>query len=285
MLNLEKVQNCANAIKNAVPAGFAPELALVLGTGLGALAAHVEKPVHIPYSALPDYPASTVPSHEGRFVCGFLAGLPVIMQQGRCHLYEGYSPEEVCLGVRAMALSGASALFITNSAGSINPLFKSGSLMLIDDHINFTGQSPLCGVDDKPPLGTRFIDMSAVYDQTLGEIAAREALALGVTLEKGVYAGILGPQFETKAETRFLRHSGADAVGMSTVMEVIAARHFGMRVIGISCLTNQNLPDRPAENTLEEVMETAEKASDSLFRLTMAFTLSYKNIMKKKYYQ
>ncbi len=270
MLNYKKVQNCAEAISRAVKPGFTPALALVLGTGLGGMADALDDKIFIPYSTLPDYPPSTAPTHKGGFACGFLQKTPVIIQQGRCHLYEGYSPEDVCLGVRAMARCGAKTLLVTNSAGAVNPLFQTGNLMLISDHINLTWQSPLTGVNDEA-WGPRFPDMSQAYDPELMRVMEEEAMKLGLRLEKGVYASVGGPQFETPAETRFYRAVGADAIGMSTVLEVIAARHMGLRVAGLSCLSNKNLPDCMAPNSLEEVVAVAEQAAAGLRKLLPAF--------------
>ena len=271
MQNLKKVQNCAGILKTLLPQGFHPLIGLVLGTGLGNFADTLEDARSIPYAELPDMPGSTVLSHEGAFVAGLLGGAPVLLQKGRCHLYEGRTPAEVCMGVRVMASLGVRALIITNAAGALNPQFDAGSLMTITDHINLTGQSPLAG-PNQDAWGIRFPDMSRVYDDELLRIAGQHALGLGLRLERGVYAGLMGPQLETRAETRAMRILGADAVGMSTVLEVIAARHMGVRVLGVSCLTNKNLPDCMAEATLEEIVETARGAGERLARLLTAAT-------------
>lgn len=270
MQNQKKVQMCAEALKSMLPQGNAPQIGLVLGTGLGHLAVTLEDAVRIPYSALPGFPASTTQSHQGAFVAGRLpCGVSLLVQQGRCHLYEGRSPEEVCMGVRVMSLCGIKALLITNAAGALNPRFDVGGLMLITDHINFTGASPLSG-PNVGQWGPRFPDMSRAYDADLGRILESAALGLGLRLEKGVYAGVAGPQLETPAETRFLRLAGADAVGMSLVMEVIAARHMGLRVAGISTLSNKNLPDCMVEHSIEQIIAQAEAASYALGRLLHA---------------
>ena len=271
MQNLKKVQNCAGMLKSLLPQSFLPSLGLVLGTGLGNFADTLEDARSIPYTELPDMPGSTVLSHEGAFVAGLLGGVPVLLQKGRCHLYEGRTPAEVCMGVRVMASLGVRALIITNAAGALNPQFDAGSLMALTDHINLTGQSPLTGPNEDA-WGIRFPDMSEVYDAEFLRVAERHALGSGLRLERGVYAGLTGPQLETRAETRALRILGADAVGMSTVLEVIAARHMGVRVLGISCLTNKNLPDCMAETTLEEMVETARGAGERLARLLTAAT-------------
>ncbi|MDL2306882.1 purine-nucleoside phosphorylase [Desulfovibrio sp. OttesenSCG-928-C06] len=265
----EKVQLGSKAIASLLPQGFTPEIGIILGTGLGGVSQAVSSPTQIPYAEIPEYPLSTVASHTGRFIFGSLGGRNVVVQEGRCHLYEGYSPEEVTRGVRIMAALGAKTLIVTNAAGSLDPLIPAGSIMTITDHINFTGQSPLAGLPEIPGLD-RFPDMSAPYDQRLLELAHKKALELGMRLEKGVYLGLLGPQLETRAETRMFRAWGADAVGMSSVMEVIAARHLKMKVLGLSTLSNQNLPDGMAEVTLEEIIETSKKTAANLEKLLLA---------------
>ena len=269
MQKLKKVQIAANILKSQLPENFSPVAGLVLGTGLGQLSAALQDSVNIPYAELPDFPLSTVASHAGHFSAGWLNDVPVIIQEGRCHLYEGRSPEEVCMGVRVMGSLGIRALVITNAAGAVNPLFSAGSLMLIDDHINCTGQSPLTGpnIDE---WGLRFPDMSRVYDTEYIRIAHAKALELGIPLSPGVYLCTPGPQLETRAETRAYRNMGADAVGMSTVLEVIAARHMGLRVLGLSCLTNKNLPDCMAESSIEEIIAVARQAGEQMETLLAA---------------
>jgi purine-nucleoside phosphorylase len=202
-------------------------------------------------------------------VAGRLCGVPAIVQRGRCHLYEGRSPEEVCMGTRVMAGLGIAALVITNSAGALNPQFEAGNLMLITDHINRTGRSPLTG-PNVDSWGPRFPDMSEVYDPDLMAIAEKQALALGLRLERGVYVGLHGPELETRAETRALRILGADAVGMSTVLEVIAARHMGLKVLGISCLSNKNLPDCMERVSIKDIIAISEQAGAGLEKLLLA---------------
>ncbi len=266
MQNQEKVQNCAVAVKSLLPGGFSPKIGLVLGTGMGALAESMTEANMIPYNRLPDFPPSTVASHAGRFRAGLLAGLPVLAQEGRCHLYEGRRPEEVVMGVRIMALLGVEILILTNAAGSLNPRFPAGGLMLIEDQINFSGHSALTGPNVEA-WGPRFPDVSSLYDSALGACLERTALALGLRLEKGVYLCTHGPQFETRAETRAFRLLGADAVGMSTALEALAANHMGLRVVGISCLSNQNLPDCMAATSMDEVIAVAGRAAQNLSRL------------------
>ncbi len=240
-----------------------PKIGVVLGTGLGDWVKSLSIVYSIPYEQIPHFPKSTVKSHEGRLIVGYVENTPVWVLQGRFHLYEGYSPEEVCFGVRILGLLGTKVLIITNAAGGLNPNFEIGSIMLIKDHINFQLRSPLVGpnVDE---WGDRFPDMSEPYDKELQEIAIKTALELGIPLEKGVYVGVLGPNLETPAETRALRILGADAVGMSTIMEVICARHMNLRVLGFSCITNKNLPDCMKETSLEEIIEVAKKSGKTL---------------------
>jgi purine-nucleoside phosphorylase len=269
MQNLKKVQICAKLLHSFLPAGFSPQVGLVLGTGLNNLADALEDATAIPYTDLQDFPQSTVVSHSGRFLAGRLSGVSVILQQGRCHLYEGKSPGETCMGVRVMAELGIGSLVLTNAAGSLNPLFPAGSLMLIDDHINFTARSPLTGANEDS-WGLRFPDMSRLYDPELLRVFENTAMVLGMRVEKGVYICVPGPQLETRAETRMYRTLGADAAGMSTALEAIAAHHMGVRVAGISCLTNQNLPDCMDEATIEDIIAVAEKAGTNLARLLRA---------------
>ena len=269
MQNLRKVQNCASTLKSKLPQGFSANIGIILGTGLGDFAEKTENRRIIDYENLPDFPLSTVASHRGAFVAGSVNGVQVIVQQGRCHLYEDRSPEEICMGVRVMGLLGVKALIITNAAGAINPRFDAGSLMLIDDQINFTGKSPLTGPNEEA-LGPRFPDMSRLYDPELGRVLEESALEQGIRLEKGVYFCIPGPQLETRAETRAFRQLGGDAVGMSTALEAIAAAHMGLRLAGVSCLTNKNLPDCMEKATLEDIIATAKKAGGALERLLTA---------------
>lgn len=269
MQNFQEVQSAIAAVKAALP-HVRPKIAIVLGTGLGDIAHALEGMQDIPYAAIPHFPRSTVESHAGRLLFGKLDGVDVVLQQGRCHLYEGYSPSAVCMGVRLMRGLGAETLVVTNAAGALNPRWDAGQLMVITDHINYTGCSPLTGANHDA-WGERFPDMSCAYDSTLVRTALAAATGLGLRVERGVYVGVQGPQMESPAETRMLRTLGADAVGMSTVLEVIAARHMGMKVLGISCLTNKNLPDCMAPAPLEEVLRVAASAGDALSRLIRSF--------------
>lgn len=275
MQNLPEVQLAVRALKQKLSAAgrtgraATPRAGMVLGTGLSGLASAMRDSVRIPYAELPGFPVSTTDSHEGAFVLGDVAGVTVLAQQGRCHLYEGYQPAQVCMGVRVMAGLGVRTVVITNAAGALNPQFDAGSLMAMTDQINFTGATPLAGpnVDE---WGPRFPDMSRIFDPELLALAMESASLLGIRLERGVYIGVRGPQMESPAETRMFRQWGADAVGMSSVLEVIAARHMGLRVLGISCLTNKNLPDCMRPAPLEEVIAVAGRAGKDLGRLVEA---------------
>lgn len=238
----------------------APEIALILGSGLGALAGEVDEAVVVPYTYIPNFPASTAPGHAGRLVLGSIEGKSVAVMAGRVHLYEGYTAQQVAFPVRVLRLLGATTLIITNAAGGVNPDFHPGSLMLITDHINLTGHNPLIG-PNVADLGPRFPDMSAAYSPNLLRKARAAGQRIGEPLEEGLYAGVNGPSYETPAEIRMVRLLGADAVGMSTVMEVIAANHAGMETLGISCITNMAAGMLPVKLTEEEVIDTAERVS------------------------
>lgn len=244
----------------------APQLALVLGSGLGSLADDIEGGASVDYHELPGMKAAAVVGHAGRFRAGRLFGRSVIAMQGRVHLYEGHSPAHVVMGVRLMLQLGARTLLVSNAAGGIREDLTPGTLMVIDDHINLTGQSCLQGPND-PALGPRFPDMSEAYDLQLRACAQRVATRARVPIAAGVYAGLLGPSYETPAEIRMLRGLGADAVGMSTVLEVIAARHMGARVLGISCITNlaAGISKKPLSHA--EVEHTARESRDRFSRL------------------
>ncbi len=216
---------------------FVPLVGLILGSGLGEYAAELNVEEEIAYSEIPDFPVSTAPGHEGRFILGYLDRTPVICMKGRIHLYEGYEPWDVVLPIRVMRSLGAQMLFLTNAAGGINYDFTAGDLMLITDHISIFGHNPLIGPNFES-YGTRFPDMSHVYDEELSDVIRQVASEERVTLREGVYVQLTGPSFETPAEIRLLRTLGADAVGMSTVIEAIAGRHAGMRVVGVSCISN-----------------------------------------------
>ena len=243
-----------------------PEIGVVLGTGLGQWVEDLDHVSSLPYTDIPGFPQSTVATHEGRLVCAELGGIPLWILQGRFHLYEGYDAEQVCTGIRTLGLLGARTLVLTNASGAINPDFSTGNIMILRDHINMTGHNPLRGPNIEE-WGPRFPDMSSVYDETLQEAAVQAGLTAGLRLERGTYAGVCGPSLETPAETRALRILGADAVGMSTVLESIAARHMGMRLLGLSCLTNKNIPGCMEETSFQEIVEQAESTGEDLARL------------------
>lgn len=247
----------------------APDVALVLGSGLGKLADTFTDRRTIAYTELPGMCASTVVGHAGRMVQGTLGGRSVIAMQGRVHLYEGHSPAAVVFGVRLMLALGARTLIVTNAAGGIAPRLTPGTLMSIEDQLNLTGCSPLVGPNDAK-LGPRFPDMTEVYDRKLREHAAGCAQRLGITLASGVYAGMLGPSYETPAEVRMLRTLGADAVGMSTVLETIAARHMNARCLGISCITNSAAGLSSGTLNHEEVEATARRVEQDFIHLLTA---------------
>lgn len=245
--------------------GRSPTLAIVLGSGLGGLADSIADPVRIPYGELPGFHAPAVEGHKGELVIGNLGGKSVVAQSGRFHLYEGYTPEENVLPVRVFGAMGIKTLIVTNAAGGVRPSFAAGTLMLISDHLNLTGKNPLIGHLRKGD--ERFPDMSVAYDGALRKTAQSTAQQLGVALEDGVYAGLLGPSYETPAEVRMLERLGADAVGMSTVCEVIAARAMGIRCLGFSLVTNPGAGTSPTALSHKEVMEVAGRAGKELARL------------------
>ncbi len=244
----------------------APEVALVLGSGLGGLADLFENAVEIPYAEVPGMGLSSVVGHRGRFVAGELEGKAVIAMQGRLHPYEGHSLESVVLGVRAMLRLGAPILLVTNAAGGLDPTFAAGTLMLIEDHLNLSGRNCLVGPNDET-LGPRFPDMTQAYDLGLRTLALKVAAGLGLPLARGVYAGVSGPSYETPAEVRMLSQLGGHAVGMSTVQEVIAARHMGARVLGISCITNLAAGLSHELLRHEDVESRARASAEALTRL------------------
>lgn len=235
-----------------------PEIGLILGSGLGTLAEEMEESIHIPYSEIPGFPLSTAPGHAGKVVVGRLNGVCVIAFSGRFHMYEGYEANEVVFPVRVMEMMGVRNMIVTNAAGGINSDFSQGALVVIKDHINLSGRNPLVGPNDER-FGTRFPDMNDAYTPEFREIARKAADGLGLQTFEGVYAGVLGPCFETPAEIRYLKAIGADMVGMSTIPEVIAARHGGMKILGISCITNLAAGLSPERPTHQEVLDTAAR--------------------------
>jgi purine-nucleoside phosphorylase len=260
----EAAEGAARVIRGRFSAR--PDAAIILGTGLGRLAMEIENPVAIPYEEIPGFPASTVESHAGRLLCGTLGARTVIAMQGRFHRYEGYSLQQVTFPVRVLRALGADTLFVSNACGGLNPLWSAGDLMLITDHLNLLGDSPLIGPNDDR-LGPRFPDMSAPYDSALGALARRVAADEGIGLREGVYVAVVGPNLETRAEYRFLRAIGADVVGMSTVPETIVAVHSGMRVLGLSIITDMCDPDALEPATVEKIIAVANRAEPALTTL------------------
>jgi purine-nucleoside phosphorylase len=246
-----------------------PEVALILGTGLGGLAREIAVQAEIPYAEIPHFPLSTVESHSGRLLFGTLGGKRVVAMQGRFHRYEGYTMQQVTFPVRVMRALGARTLVVSNACGGMHPLWAPGDLVLIADHINLLGDNPLVGPNEGA-LGPRFPDMSAAYDPGLRELARQAARELRLVLREGVYVAVTGPNLETGAEYRFLRAIGADVVGMSTVPEVIVAVHGGMRVLGISIITDACLPDALEPADVDRIIATASRAEPQLTALVRA---------------
>ncbi|MGR6126943.1 purine-nucleoside phosphorylase [Paenibacillus sp. SER-28] len=265
--NQATIQEAAEYIR--AKSGIRPEIGLILGSGLGILADLIQDGISIPYQDIPHFPVSTVEGHEGELLLGTIEGRAVVMMKGRFHMYEGYGPQLTAFPVRVMKQLGIQSLLVTNAAGGVNTSYEPGDLMVISDHLNLTGQNPLIGPNDAG-LGVRFPDMSEAYSRRLREIAKQTANQQGFSLQEGVYAGLLGPNYETPAEIVMLRTLGADAVGMSTVSEVIVARHAGIEVLGFSCITNMaaGILDQPLSHG--EVMETAEKVREQFLKLVLA---------------
>jgi len=260
----DAIERAADAIR--VRFDRRPDAAIILGTGLGRLAVEIDAHAVIEYADIPGFPLSTVESHTGRLLCGTLGNKTVIAMQGRFHRYEGYSLRKVTFPVRIMRELGADSLIVSNACGGLNPLWSAGDLMLIADHINLLGDSPLIGPNDDR-LGPRFPDLSAPYDSALREVARRVAAEKGITLREGVYVAVTGPNLETRAEYRFLRAIGADVVGMSTVPEVVVAIHAGMRVLGLSIITDMCLPDALEPATVERIIAVANRTEPHLTAL------------------
>jgi purine-nucleoside phosphorylase len=250
----ERVQEAARFVRAEVTA--APQIGVVLGSGLGEFASSLERAASFRYEDIPHWPATSVVGHEGRLVIGNLEGRVIAALAGRAHLYEGYDPRTVTFGTRVLGILGAKVLVLTNAAGGVNTGLSPGDLMVIDDHINLLGANPLIGPNDER-FGVRFPDLTGVYSTRLRRIADEAAAALGLKLPHGVYAACHGPSYETPAEIRYLRTIGADAVGMSTVPEAIVARHMGIEVLGISCITNMAAGVLPRPLNHDEVLETA----------------------------
>lgn len=240
-----------------------PRIGLMTGTGLAACAESMLLSAAFEYEDIPHFPTATVESHTGRLLFGNLANKPVVVMQGRVHLYEGYSPREVTFPIRVMQELGVKTLILSNASGGLNPKFTAGDIMIISDHINLTGENPLVGTNDDR-WGLRFPDMIEVYDKTLAAIANKAGKDTNSTFQKGIYVGLKGPSLETPAEVRFLKTIGADAVGFSTIQEVIAAVHAGMRVLGFSTITNTHDPDKPVPTAVEDIINVAKTAAPDL---------------------
>ncbi len=261
---LEKAEKSIKSIQEYSRAK--PKIAIILGTGLGGLAEDIEDRVSIPYQKINNFPNSTVHGHSGNLVLGQLEGKKVVAMQGRFHFYEGYSMKEITFPVRVMRELGADIIIISNAAGGMNRFFKRGDLMLIHDHINLMGDNPLIGPNDES-LGPRFPDMSQAYDLELIKLAENIALEEGIRIHKGIYAGLTGPMLETPAEYRFLIKMDADAVGMSTIPEVIVANHMGMRVLGISCITDLAIDGVVEKVHFEEILKAAAQSEPIMTRI------------------
>lgn len=260
----EKLVRCEKIIREKTD--FEPEVALVLGSGLGGYASNMDVRCEVPYSEIEGFPVSTVPGHDGRFLFGYVKGVPVVAMKGRIHYYEGYDMTDIVLPIRLMGMLGAKTLVLTNAAGGINMDFTPGDLMIIKDHISAFVPSPLRG-ENLDELGPRFPDMSKIYDRGLMEYLRDSAAENGFEMKEGVYLQFQGPNFETPTEIKMFRGLGADAVGMSTVCEAIAARHMGLRIAAVSCITNMaaGILDQPLSH--EEVQETADKVADKFEKL------------------
>ena len=260
----EKLQKCVEAVRNKTD--FVPDVALVLGSGLGGFAENIKIETEISYSDIPGFPVSTVPGHAGKFIFGYLDNVKVVCMKGRVHFYEGYQISDVVLPARLMKMLGAKILFLTNAAGGLGEGFNAGDLMLITDHISIFAPNPLIGpnVDE---LGPRFADMSNVYDKDLQDVIRKTAKDNGIDLKEGVYCQLTGPSFESPAEIRLLGKLGVSAVGMSTVNEAIAANHMGMRICGVSCISNLAAGISETPLCHEEVQEAADKAAPLFTKL------------------
>jgi purine-nucleoside phosphorylase len=259
---LESIQNTTNYIKNRI-GDFVPEAGIILGTGLGGLVSEIEVEKQLMYSNIPDFPMSTLEFHSGKLIFGMLAGKKVVAMQGRLHYYEGYNMQQITLPVRVMKMLGIQTLFVSNASGSLNPDFKKGDLMVIEDHINLQPLNPLVGRNNSE-LGPRFPDMSEPYKHHLIDKALKIAAENNINCHKGVYVAVTGPNLETRAEYKYLRIIGGDAVGMSTVPEVIVANHMGLPVFAISVLTDEGFPEVLAPVSIDEIIRVASEAEPKM---------------------
>jgi len=257
----ENVQEAARTIRNLWSG--TPKVGLILGTGLGAMSQEIDAELTIPYPEIPYFPRSTVESHKGQLLCGRLGRHQVVAMEGRFHLYEGYTPQQVTFPIRVMKELGCALLIVSNAAGGLNPLYERGDLVILEDHINLMGVNPLIGPNDER-LGPRFPDMIEPYDRGLQRLALQVALERNVVARRGVYVAVIGPNLETRAEYRFLRGIGADVVGMSTVPEVLVAVHAGLKVLGFSIVTDMCLPDALQPVRIEEIIAVANEAEARL---------------------
>jgi len=261
----KKANEAAEQIRTLWPDGT-PQFGLILGTGLGGLSDQIDVAVRIPYSDIPHFPESTAPSHSGQLVCGLLHGLPIVAMEGRQHYYEGYSLQQVTFPVRVMKALGANTLIVTSAVGGMNPQYDLADIVILEDHINMLPDNPLRGINDDS-LGPRFPDMSEPYTRELLEQATATALELSINAHKGVLVAVAGPNLETRAEYRMLRHFGADIVGMSTVPEIIVGVHAGMRTLGFSIVTDMCLPDALEPANIENILAVAADGGAKLERL------------------
>lgn len=268
----EKLENCLKSVRERTD--FIPRVALVLGSGLGDFANDIKVVATVPYNEIEGFPVSTVPGHKGQFIFGYVGNVPVVCMQGRVHFYEGYDISDVVLPTRLMKMMGAEILFLTNASGGINSSFAAGDFMMLTDHISIFAPNPLIGqnIDE---LGTRFPDMSSVYDKELQDVISKAADDLGIDLKKGVYCQLTGPSFESPAEIQLLKKLDVDAVGMSTVVEAIAANHMGMKICGISCVCNLAAGISPTPLTHEEVQEAGKAAAPKFKKLVTEAILRF----------
>jgi len=262
----DQIQESVRYIRSLI--SIESEIGLILGSGLGVVATNIEEGTIIPFEKVPNFPKSTVEGHKGELVFGRLNGRSVIVMNGRFHMYEGYDPELTAFPIRVMKELGVKTLIVTNAAGGLNPEYKPGDLMLISDHLNLTGRNPLIGPNESQ-VGVRFPDMSEPYSIRLREIIKKTAKEYGIPLREGVYTGVLGPSYETPAEVRMLRIIGGDAVGMSTVSEVIAANHAGIEVLGISCISNMASGIQESPLSHSEVVETTDRVKETFINLLL----------------
>lgn len=262
------IEKAFNYVKNKIPNN--PQIGIILGTGLGSLAEYIENPVFIDYKEIPEFPISTVKGHTGRLIYGILEGKRIIAMQGRFHYYEGYSMKEITLPIRVMSKLGINILLVSNACGGLNNRFSAGDIMIIQDHINLIGSNPLIG-PNLDEYGPRFPDMSQVYDKEYIKLCTKIAEEIDVNIKKGVYCAISGPNYMSKAELKMLITLGADAVGMSTAPEAIVAKHSGIKVFGLSCITDMAIPDTLVPPTHEEVVRVAELAKPRFVNLVKHF--------------